>query len=277
MASVVTKLSNLINPEVIGASLSVKLVDMIKFAPLATIGRDLQGAAGNTLTIPVWSYIGDAEDVAEGVAIETDLLTATTSTVTVKKAAKAVEITDEAVLSAYGDPVGEAERQIGVAIATKVDNDALTALGTIGAGMTFGDGTVHLDKEMVADALVLFGEEIAEPTYLFISPKQYAAIRKDADFVHIANGAMIVSGTVGMLYGATVVVSEKIVAAGGKIKNYLVRAGALGIEMKRDVNVETDRDILKKTNVISADMHYVAYLRDASKAVKIDAKDPAVA
>jgi len=42
--------------------------------------------------------------------------------------------------------------------------------------------------------------------------------------------------------------------------------------MKREVMVEADRDILKKTNVISADVHYVAYLRDESKAVKIVAK-----
>jgi hypothetical protein len=50
---------------------------------------------------------------------------------------------------------------------------------------------------------------------------------------------------------------------------YLIREGALGIEIKRGVSMETDRDILAKTTVVSADAHYVAYLRDANKAVKI--------
>ena len=42
-----------------------------------------------------------------------------------------------------------------------------------------------------------------------------------------------------------------------------------GIELKRGVNVESDRDILRKTNVYSVDEHYVAYLRDDSKVIRI--------
>ena len=267
-----TKLTNLINPEVIGASLEVKLVDLIKFSPIARMGYELQGTPGNTLSIPVYAYIGDAIDVAEGVAIDPALLTATTSEVTVKKAGKAVEITDEALLSAYGDTSDEAEKQLGVSLASKVDNDVLVALGTIAAGMTIGDGTAYMTKDLIADALVKFGEDINETTYLFIAPAQYGAIRKDTDFVAIKQGEAVLSGEVGELMGARIVVSNKIVAAAGKFTNYLVRANAIGIEMKREVMVEADRDILKKTNVISADTHYVAYLRDASKAVKVVAK-----
>lgn len=273
MANVTTVLANLINPEVIGASINAKLVNLIKFSPFANIGRDLQGTAGNTLTIPAFAYIGDAVDKAEGVAFETVGLTATTTTVTVKKAGTAVEITDEAALSAYGDPVGEATNQIGMAIAQKIDNDCLTALATVGAGMTSDVGTTAiLGFDVVADALVKFGEDIGEATYMVIAPAQLAQLRKDADFQYIANGTGLVTGQVGSIHGVGVVVSNKIVAAASKYTNYLVRAGALGIEMKRDVAVETDRDILKKTSVISADVHYVAYLRDASKAVKLIVK-----
>lgn len=270
--AVQTKIANLINPQVIGASIGAKLVNLIKFSPLATIGRDLQGQAGDTLTIPVFAYIGDAVDVAEGVAIDTALLSASTSTVKVKKAGKAVEITDEAVLSAYGDPVGEATNQLGISIAQKVDNDCITALDTIAVGMTHDVNTVVIDKDVIADALVKFGEDIEGATVLIISAAQYATIRKDPDFVYVANGQSIMSGHVGNIHGVDLVVSNKVVANTGVYTNFLVRAGALGIELKRDVAVETDRDILKKTNVISADMHYVAYLRDASKAVKLKVK-----
>ena len=41
---------------------------------------------------------------------------------------------------------------------------------------------------------------------------------------------------------------------------YLVKRGALQIFMKRDVEVETDRDIIKKTTVVTADQHYMVYI-----------------
>ena len=47
-----TKLQNMINPEVLGAFLETKLVHAIKLSPLAVVGTELQGRAGNTLTLP---------------------------------------------------------------------------------------------------------------------------------------------------------------------------------------------------------------------------------
>ncbi|MFU0764953.1 MAG: hypothetical protein ACFWTU_09105 [Leuconostoc mesenteroides] len=65
------------------------------------------------------------KDVAEGAAIDYEKLTNSTDTFTVKKAGKGVQLTDESVLSGYGDPVGEATRQITMAIAAKLDNDTV--------------------------------------------------------------------------------------------------------------------------------------------------------
>jgi hypothetical protein len=39
--------------------------------------------------------------------------------------------------------------------------------------------------------------------------------------------------------------------------------------MKRDTLLETDRDIINKSTVMTVDKHYVVYLYDASKAIKI--------
>ena len=74
--------------------------------------------------------IGDAEEVAEGVAMGTTVLTTSTTEAKVKKAGKAVELTDESVLSGYGDPLGTAINQIAMSIAAKVDNDSYDALCT---------------------------------------------------------------------------------------------------------------------------------------------------
>ena len=255
-----TKLSNMINPEVLGAFLETKLVNAIKLSPLAVVGTELQGRAGNTLTLPTWQYIGDAKDLAEGVADVPVALEAQSREITIKKASKSVEITDEALLSGYGNPADEIASQLLTAIASKVEADCFTALGTATLKQV---GAV--DADTVADALVKFGEDLDEEMFLFINPADYATIRKNANFSYVNGQQMTIGGTVGFIFNCAVVVSNRVPAQSA----YIVKRGALGIELKRGVNVESDRDILRKTNVYSVDEHYVAYLRDASKVIKI--------
>lgn len=259
-----TKLTNLINPEKLGAFIDAKLTDLIKLAPLARVGRDLQGQPGNTLTIPVYKYIGDAEDLAEGTADTPVLLQASSKQVTVKKAAKSVELTDEAILSGYGDPVNEVATQLLHSIANKVDNDCFAALRTVSGSMEHSH-TGEVTSDIVADAVLKFGEDIEDTMYVFMNPKHYADIRKSKDYVHIANGQAKVTGHVGTVYGVNVVISNKVT----ENEMFIVKEGAIGIELKRETNVEQDRDILSKTNVYAVDKHFVAYLRDESKAIKV--------
>ena len=126
----VSKLTNMINPEVLGAFLETKLVHAIKLSPLAVVGTELQGRAGNTLTLPTWQYIGDAADLEEGAEDTPVALEAQSREITIKKASKSVEITDEALLSGYGNPAEEIASQLLTAIASKVEADCFTALGT---------------------------------------------------------------------------------------------------------------------------------------------------
>ena len=89
-----TKLSNLINPQVIGAYLDVKLVDKIKLSPLVEMDRTLEGRPGDTLNLPAWAYIGDAADLAEGATLSFENITESMVNVKVKKVAKGISITD---------------------------------------------------------------------------------------------------------------------------------------------------------------------------------------
>ena len=58
----VTKIANMINPEVMADVVRDKLTDLIKFTPLAKIDTTLQGRAGDTVTLPKFAYIGDAAE-----------------------------------------------------------------------------------------------------------------------------------------------------------------------------------------------------------------------
>ena len=48
----ITKLNNLVNPEVMADVIEKKLVDYMKFSPLATIDTTLQGRPGDTIKLP---------------------------------------------------------------------------------------------------------------------------------------------------------------------------------------------------------------------------------
>ena len=269
MATGTTKLVNMINPEVMADMISATLTTKIKFSPLAKIDNTLVGQPGDTITVPKFAYIGDAIDVAEGVAIVPELLTSSSVPVTVKKAGKAVEITDEAMLSGYGDPVGESNSQLQMAIASKVDTDCIAALGT--ATLSYvADAAKVISYAGVVGAVDLFAEEDYEPKVLFVNSKQVTALRADVNFLSLDKYPVpvIMTGVIGQIAGCQVVVSNRIIAGATTVQNFIVKANALTIYLKRDTAVESDRDILKKTSVIVVDKHFVAVLSDASKVVK---------
>ncbi|HFO0396918.1 TPA: N4-gp56 family major capsid protein, partial [Streptococcus pyogenes] len=97
-----TKMAQMLDPEVLADMIDAEVGKAIRFAPLAEVDTTLEGQPGTTLTVPKWDYIGDAEDVAEGEAIPMTQLGFKKTTMTIKKAGKGVEITDEAILSGYG-------------------------------------------------------------------------------------------------------------------------------------------------------------------------------
>lgn len=284
MANQITKLSDLINPQVMADMISAKIANKIVVAPFAKIDTTLQGVPGDTVTVPQYAYIGDAADIAEGVAAETVKLTASTTTVKVKKAMKAVELTDEAVLSGYGNPVGETNTQLAKSIASKVDNDAMTALQ--GAQLTYDGSAANIKYSGIVDAIDLFEEEVNSEKVIFVHPKQVTQLRKDADFISADKykAGVILTGEIGMIANCRVVPSKKVpvvqVGASTKVDCYscpIVKlnndaeteddAAALTIYLKRDTNVETDRVSLSRKTDISVDKHYAVALSNTAKVV----------
>lgn len=268
MAVGTTLLQNLVNPQVMADIIESKLTDDMKFAPLCRIDRVLEGRPGNTITVPFYKYIGAAQVVSENGAITINQLDQDTKEATVAKVANGVEITDEAVLSGYGDPIGEAARQIRLSIADALDNQVLAALEGIDTAMTANYPAAGLDVDSIADALALFGEDMDGRKVLLISPAQYTVLRKADDWLPASDIAAetLIRGTVGMVHGCEVVVTNRLT---GKDEAFIVKEDALRLYLKRDTQVEFDRDIVKKTTVITGDKHFVAYLYNEGRAIKL--------
>lgn len=266
-----TRLQNLIDPEVLAPIISAQLPKAIKFSGIAPIDDTLQGQPGSTITVPKYKYIGDAEDVAEGEAIDYTALETESAQYTIKKAGKGVKITDEAVLSGYGDPVGEAQRQIRMAIASKVDNDivetALTAPLSINHDINLD--LIDALEETFVDAPDNF-EDVDSTGVLFLSYKDAAKLRKEAAQNWTRSSELgdriLVSGAFGELLGWEIVRSMKIEDGHG----FAVKSGALKTFLKRGLLAETGRDMDHKLTKFNADQHYAVALVDESRIVRIE-------
>lgn len=208
----VTKMSNMINPEVMGAMIEAKIDALLKLTPYAKVDKTLVGVPGDTKTVPSWNYIGDADDVAEGEEVGLSTLTASSTTFTIKKAMKAVGITQEAVNSGLGNPIGQAEKQLAKSIAGKVDNDVLDAVYS-GKNNYAASTLAAIAYDGIVDAIAKFeDEEDGIEKVMFIHPKQEATILKDADFrsADKFTAGVALNGSIGKIAGAWVKKSKKV-------------------------------------------------------------------
>lgn len=219
-----TKLTDLINPQVMADMISGKIAKKVVVTPFAKIDDTLQGQAGDTVTVPAFNYIGDATDVAEGNSVTPEKLTASSTSFGVKKAMKAVELSDEAILSGYGNPIGEATTQLAKSIASKIDADAMDALTTIYNVSTAPHGVqkIYNTNSAISYAGVVntvdtFEEEVQSEKVMFIHPKQVTQLRLDSNFISADkyNNEVIMRGEIGMICGVRIVSSKRVKSVDG--------------------------------------------------------------
>lgn len=269
-----TYLSALFNPQVVADLIDTKLTDNMVFAPLATIDYTLQGRAGNTVTLPYYSYISAASQVSEGYDIPIRKLTQSTSQVSIVKYGVAVQLTDEAVLSGYGDPVGEAASQISTSIDDALDIALLAALAANSASeqnYATADASTALAPDDIPLALAKFGEDVDGEKILLVTPDFYAQLVGTPASTNWIPASEIaanvkIKGAVGMAYGCQVVVTNRLVASGNL---YIVKPKTLAVFIKRGSMVETDRDILNQSTVLAGSILCAPYLMNPKGMIKL--------
>jgi N4-gp56 family major capsid protein len=191
---------------------------------------------------------------------------------------KAVGITQEAINSGLGNPVGQAEHQLAKSIVGKVDNDlieaALTATVTVDTGAVIGYEGVVTANGRFED------EEDGIEKVMFINPKQETQLLLDPFFTSadkFQNG-VAVTGAIGKIAGCWVKKSNKIKAKSGVYTCPIIKLEpdsaeteytedelpALTIFLKKDTTVDHEWFPKKQQHDITAAKYYgVAKTNDA--------------
>lgn len=247
------------------------LTTAVNTRSLMTIDTELAENAGTKKTINTYTYSGSAEAVSER---EGNTSTGSVSFVgndyTVGTLQQKADYTDEDIMKDPNvlDVLMKGATQV---MTNKLTADFYAALETENAGTkligttTFAkDGSIGY--EAVVDAIADMNVEDESELFLLISPSMKADIRKDPDYKSAQMGEVIYNGMIGSVAGIPVIVSKALT---GTAVAYLLTKEAITCFMKKDVEVEQDRDADKRINKVFMRTAYVVALTDATKARRI--------
>ena len=263
-------MANTVYPnKVIEAKAKDILTTQINARSMMTIDTSLTQNAGMVRTINTYTYTGAAEEVAAGSGNSTrGSISYVGNDYTVKMVQQAFDYLDEDFMK---DPVIV---DYGIKGATsvmtnKMTSDFYSALATksgateLVKGITFAKGKA-LSYDVIVDAISELNLEDESKICIVIPNAWKASLRKDADYKSAQMGEVIYNGQVGTICGIPVIATKALTN-----KAYVMTNEAVTLFLKKDVEVEQDRDADKRKNSVYLRDCYVCALTDATKACKI--------
>lgn len=228
---------------------------------LMTIDNSLTSNAGMTKTINVYTYSGEAEELAAGVgntASKRGSITYVGTDYTVKMVQQAFDYLDEDFMkdNTIVDNMVKGANQVMV---NKMTADFITECGKATLSQTFTKGAT-ISYDVIVDAISKLNLEDESGIYIVIPNTWKAALRKDADYKSARMGEVVYNGQVGTIAGIPVIATKALTN-----KAYVMTNEAIKLFMKKDVEVEQDRDADKRKNSVYLRTAYICALVDATK------------
>lgn len=227
---------------------------------VASFPPEVALAKGQDVKFPRWNPLGEFADLAEDVAMTPEKLDSSLDTATVIVGGKAAEITDWASLGASDDPSAEVGRQMAKLAARYVDQKLIDKAETTPLVETVA---AVMGWNNFIDAITTHWGDKAydEIGGIVVHSKVAGDLAKDSDFKAADTLGMpgsLLTGFVGRLGLHPVFVSDRI-TGGATFDNLILKRGALGLKFQRTLLVETDRDVLKKNDVIAGDVRIAVH------------------
>ena len=251
--------------KVIEAKAKDLLTTAVNTRNLMTVDDSLTQEAGMTKTINVYTYTGEAEELAAGVgntASKRGNISYTGNDYTVKMVQQAFDYTDEDFMkdNTIVDNMLKGANQVMI---NKMTSDFLTECAKATLKQTFTKGSA-IGYDTIVDAISKLNLEDESGVFVVIPNAWKAALRKDVDYKSARMGEVIYNGQVGTICGIPVIASKALTD-----KAYVMTKEAVKLFMKKDVEVEQDRDKDKRINSVYLRTAYISALVDATKICEI--------
>ena len=249
---------------------------------------------GDFVNVPFWkaNLSGDFEVLTDSSSLTPGKISADKQIGVVLHRGRAFEARDLAALAAGSDPMAAIGSKIGAYIANQRQKDLLSCLsGVFGSvnttdsnaalfGLTIdggsGDTPTTLSPRHVAKAKALLGDAGDKLAAVAVHSAVYYDLveRKLVDYVVAGDGnggsATASGGSIAAAYGGAdtvptycglrVIVSDDVATTGSgastEYSTYFFTQGAVASGEQAGLQMETDRDILAKSDAMSVDLHY---------------------
>ena len=230
---------------------------------LMTVDTELTQNAGMTKTINVYTYTGEAEEVAAGAGNSNrGSISYVGTDYTVKMVQQAFDYNDEDFMkdNTIVDNMLKGANQVMV---NKMTADFIAEAKKATLTQTFAKGGA-IGYDTIVDAISKLNVEDESGLFVVIPNTWKASLRKDEDYNSARMGEVVYNGQVGTICGIPVIATKALTDVA-----FVMTKEAVKLFMKKDVEVEQDRDADKRKNSVYLRTAYVCALVDATKIAKI--------
>lgn len=269
MANTINK--QVIVPEVYASLVREKIAGKVKVAQFLVKLGDLHGKVGETLSMPKWSYIGDAKDWDINTPMDVTQMKQTSTHATIKAIkAPAVKVADYDDEVELGNAIEEASNQQALGIARKYDTDAIACALTSPLKYQLATKNTVTQDELIA-ILGLYGDDRDSADFDAIvvhssfAPSFYKMdmfVKKDLTMTADGNG-IAVNSQIGTFLNIPVVLSDRLYDATNQEGFILVmKKNAISIIPKENPFAEASRDASLRQTTIYLSQFYAMALTD---------------
>ena len=211
---------------------------------------DISAGPGKTIQVPVYPTIAAAA-VAEGDDLTSTALNPTSVDITVAEFGVMTEVTDLMASSSTTNMAADVGFIMGEAMGKKMDEDVFALFSSFTTSVGDNNDAEELDADLIFKAAATLRSNNAPGNYFCVAhPKAVYNLKKTL----VNNGANIGSlsdvgnealrtGIIGTVAGVTIIESTAVpTSSGDGAINAVFSDQAIGMAMKRDMNLETERN-----------------------------------